>query len=93
MNKSSLSFDNDQSTGMTSSPRSDDVISLEQMEKIQIMRALHVIDGNRTPAADLLKITVRTVRNKPKQYRLDGEVIPESQASGKRLSENESDTA
>ncbi len=89
MNKSSLSIDNAQSTGMVSAPRSDDVISLEQMEKIQIMRALHATDGNRTHAADLLKITVRTLRNKLKQYRLDGEIIPEPQASGKRPSENE----
>ena len=89
LNKSSLSSDNGQPTGMASAPRSEDVISLEQMEKIQIIRALNATDGNRTHAADLLKITVRTLRNKLKQYRLDGEKIPESQAPGKRISKNE----
>ena len=78
-----LSSDSGQRSDRATFPKSEEVLSLEQMEKIQIMRALKATQGNRTHAAGLLKITVRTLRNKLKQYRLEGEKIPESQTPGK----------
>jgi two-component system response regulator FlrC len=38
------------------------------MEKDLIMRTLDAVDGNRTQAAGLLGISIRTLRNKLKEY-------------------------
>lgn len=43
--------------------------SVAQMEKQLIMKTLEHCDDNRTKAADLLCISVRTLRNKLKEYR------------------------
>jgi two-component system response regulator FlrC len=43
--------------------------SLKEMEKTMIFRALDQTDGNRTHAANLLGISVRTLRNKLHEYR------------------------
>lgn len=43
--------------------------SLKDMEKTMIFRALDQTDGNRTHAANLLGISVRTLRNKLHEYR------------------------
>lgn len=45
------------------------VIPLHEMERIMIMKGLEVTSGNRTQAAELLGISVRTLRNKLTQYR------------------------
>ena len=43
--------------------------SLKEMEKKMIFQALGETDGNRTHAADILGISVRTLRNKLNEYR------------------------
>ncbi len=45
------------------------VIPLHEMERIMIMKGLQVTAGNRTQAAELLGISVRTLRNKLNEYR------------------------
>ena len=47
------------------------LLTLEELEKRQVLRALEVTNQNRTRAADLLKISVRTLRNKLHQYRAE----------------------
>ena len=39
------------------------------MERLMIMRGLEQTSGNRTQAAELLGISVRTLRNKLNEYR------------------------
>ena len=48
------------------------VIPLHEMERIMILKGLDVTSGNRTQAADLLGISVRTLRNKLNEYRSMG---------------------
>ena len=47
------------------------LLTLEEMEKRQVLRALEITNQNRTRAASLLKISVRTLRNKLHQYRAE----------------------
>ena len=51
-------------------------LTLRQMEKELILRRLNRTGGNRTRAAEMLGISVRTLRNKINQYRNDGVAIP-----------------
>ena len=51
------------------------VIPLHEMERIMIMKGLEVTSGNRTQAAELLGISVRTLRNKLNEYRASGHPI------------------
>ena len=44
--------------------------SLEELEREHIMRALELTKGNRTHAANLLKISIRTLRNKLNEYKV-----------------------
>ena len=46
------------------------------MERRLILRTLDQVGGNRTRAADLLGISVRTIRNKLNQYGTDVEESP-----------------
>jgi DNA-binding NtrC family response regulator len=46
------------------------VIPLHEMEKQAILEALKKTDGNRTHAAELLQISIRTLRNKLAEYRV-----------------------
>ena len=48
---------------------SEGVIPLHEMERLMIMRGLEQTSGNRTQAAELLGISVRTLRNKLNEYR------------------------
>lgn len=48
------------------------VIPLHEMERIMILKGLEVTAGNRTQAAELLGISVRTLRNKLNEYRSMG---------------------
>ena len=47
------------------------LLTLDELEKRQVLRALAYTNQNRTRAATLLKISVRTLRNKLHQYRAD----------------------
>lgn len=46
------------------------LVNLETLEKQHILRVLKAMQGNRTKAASLLKISTRTLSNKLKQYAL-----------------------
>jgi DNA-binding NtrC family response regulator len=51
--------------------------SIHELERQHIFRAMDRARGNRTKAADLLGISVRTLRNKLHEYRaMEGVVIP-----------------
>jgi DNA-binding NtrC family response regulator len=52
------------------------VMPLHEMEKRLIIRSLDQTSGNRTRAAELLGISVRTLRNKLNEYRTQGVEIP-----------------
>jgi DNA-binding NtrC family response regulator len=52
------------------------VMPLHEMEKKLIIKSLDQTSGNRTRAAELLGISVRTLRNKLNEYRSQGEEIP-----------------
>jgi len=56
------------SVATTESP---EIINLEEMEKRCILAALERTAGNRTRAAELLGISIRTLRNKLNQYRIE----------------------
>lgn len=51
-------------------------LPLGEIEKKHILATLESTDGNRTQAAKLLGISIRTLRNKISAYRGDGEYIP-----------------
>jgi DNA-binding NtrC family response regulator len=53
--------------------KSDAVVPLDEVEKQAILSALRATGGNRTKAADLLKISIRTLRNKLQEYRASGD--------------------
>ncbi len=57
-----------------------EVIPLEEIEKQHILNVLKSTEGNRTHAAELLNISIRTLRNKINQYRIEGIEIPEPTA-------------
>jgi DNA-binding NtrC family response regulator len=48
------------------------LIPLHEMERLMIKKGLEATSGNRTQAAELLGISVRTLRNKLNEYRGQG---------------------
>jgi len=48
---------------------SSEVFSLREMEKSMIHKALERTNGNRTHAAEMLGISIRTLRNKLHEYK------------------------
>lgn len=48
------------------------VVSLAEIEKLHIESTLEMADGNKTEAARILGISVRTLRNKLRQYQMAG---------------------
>lgn len=53
----------------------DEIKTLEDFEKEHILRVLRSVGGNRTKTAEILKINIRTLRNKLSQYKKDGEDV------------------
>jgi transcriptional regulator with GAF, ATPase, and Fis domain len=53
----------------------DEPLPLDQIEKQHILSTLETTEGNRTHAAKILGISIRTLRNKLAIYREDGEFI------------------
>ncbi len=51
-------------------------LPLEEIEKQHILSTLGSTEGNRTKAAKLLGISIRTLRNKIAAYRKEGDLIP-----------------
>ena len=45
------------------------LMPLSELEKMMIHKALSTFEGNRTRAAEILGISVRTLRNKLQEYR------------------------
>ncbi|MDR3363130.1 MAG: sigma-54 dependent transcriptional regulator [Desulfovibrio sp.] len=62
----------DPAAGQQATNFSGPVIPLHEMERLMILKGLETTLGNRTQAADLLGISVRTLRNKLNEYRLLG---------------------
>lgn len=58
--------------GDTAQHMNGPVIPLHEMERIMILKGLDVTAGNRTQAAEILGISVRTLRNKLNEYRAIG---------------------
>jgi len=52
-----------------------EVLPLDEIEKRHILATLRHTTGNRTRAAGLLGISIRTLRNKLQEYRADGTTI------------------
>jgi DNA-binding NtrC family response regulator len=52
--------------------------TVEQVERELMLQTLARCDGNRTHAARVLGVSVRTMRNKIKQYSADGIEVPAS---------------
>ena len=63
----------EQASGLAQMPQG--VVPLDVMEREMILRSLGQTSGNRTQAAQLLGISVRTLRNKLNEYRQLGMVI------------------
>ncbi len=62
-----LIFDNGEA--QDDSPSEMALMPISEMEKKMIHKALGTVDGNRTRAAEILGISVRTLRNKLNEYR------------------------
>jgi DNA-binding NtrC family response regulator len=54
--------------------------TVREMEKELIFRTLNDVNDNRTHAADLLGISIRTLRNKLREYREEGGALIEKSA-------------
>lgn len=50
--------------------------TVEEIERELVLHTLRHCDGNRTHAARVLGLSVRTMRNKIRQYAADGRDVP-----------------
>jgi DNA-binding NtrC family response regulator len=51
-------------------------LTMEELEKLAITKALESCSGNRTHAAQKLNISVRTLQRKLRQYELERKIRP-----------------
>ena len=58
--------------GDESSIRVNVGLSLEEVERLFLRKTLEAVQGNKKKAAELLRISLKTIYNKVKQYGLDG---------------------
>jgi len=56
----------------TGSQGESEIVRLDEMERKAILKALQATSGNRTRAAEMLGISIRTLRNKLQEYRAAG---------------------
>jgi len=61
-----------ESPGHTTGQRIGSAMPLEELEREHILEVLRVAAGNRTQAAAILKISIRTLRNKLNEYKSAG---------------------
>jgi DNA-binding NtrC family response regulator len=54
--------------------------TVDEIERELVLQTLARCDGNRTRAARVLGMSVRTLRNKIRQYSADGAEIPEAKS-------------
>lgn len=59
--------------------------SLRNVEKMLILSALETTRGNRTRAAELLGVSVRTIRNRIRDYELQGAHVPQPDRAARRV--------
>ncbi len=59
-----------------------EIIPLDQLEKRAILAALQSTGGNRTRTAELLNISIRTLRNKIQEYRASGDFVEDALIAG-----------
>jgi DNA-binding NtrC family response regulator len=71
-----LRLDAEDGIAGTHADMNDASLTIRDMEKELILRRLNFTNGNRTRAAEMLGISVRTLRNKINQYRHEGITIP-----------------
>ncbi len=64
-----------------------EVPTLATVEKEHILQTLRIARGNRTHAAQILGVSLRTLRNKIRQYRAEGTFVPNNRAG--RVSKKE----
>jgi len=59
---------------------------LRTVEKMLILSALETTHGNRTRAAQLLGVSVRTIRNRIRDYEAQGTPVPPPDRGASRVS-------
>ncbi len=64
------------SARLTRGDEREPLLTLNELEKRHVLRALEYTNQNRTRAAGLLQISVRTLRNKLHQYRQEDGTLP-----------------
>ena len=62
--------------------RSDSVLNIAELEKQAIKAALEKTAGNRTKAAELLGISIRTLRNKLQEYKGSDDLVGVESSAG-----------
>jgi DNA-binding NtrC family response regulator len=73
------------SVSISSPDPQDQLLTLGELEKQHIFRALEKCNGNRTHAAKLLEISIRTLRNKLHEYSGKGKSSEAVDAEGQDL--------
>jgi len=76
LDRGDLRLDTEETGSGRAAHLDDSQLTLRDMERELILRRLDLTGGNRTRAAEMLGISVRTLRNKINQYRGEGLAIP-----------------